>query len=456
MDAQPTREERLFEIPDTNWHLFEERFAKILKRVAKLKCGEVGYEIVKEEIKQAPAIIIKGDYENGGVDEIKEDKRMIKWRTIRVWGDEPKLAGWTFIAKLEHDEKIGTCVKTLPGYELPELFRQADRFNCDHCHKHLWRRDTFVMRNEAGDYKQVGRQCLRDFLGHENPEHAAAYAEYYLTIFSMADDAREYDFGGGGHYAEEYFDLGMILSHTVASIEAYGWMSRGKAETGLGRPTSDRVSSYLSPNGDHDVKLNASAEDQEEAASIIEWALALPQAEVDKDDYLYNIHIMAKAGVATWRRLGFACSMVASYRYRMGKLSERKAKMLEADKSEYFGEVGKRLLIGEVILVGAYGPWESQFGTSRLYKFKKDNFVFTWLTGSVLNHETKRTVGEGALEGQITDYKKVEIGEAVMIKVAKVKEHKEWHGWKETAILRPTFEGLKHATVLDTKESNPI
>jgi hypothetical protein len=124
----------------------------------------------------------------------------------------------------------------------------------------------------------------------------------------------------------------------------------------------------------------------------------------------------------------------------MGKIAEQSAMMKEAEKSEYFGEVGKRLLIGEAILVGEYGPFDTQWGISRLYKFKKDNFVFTWFTGSVLNHETRAY----SKEGYQTNYKKVEIGEVVMIKKATVKEHKEWKGWKETSISRPTFEGLKH------------
>jgi len=446
MDIQPTREERLFEIPATNWDLFESRFAKILKRTQKLNCGEVGYEIVKETIKQAPPIIIKGDYDQGSYDEIKADKRMIKWYTIRVWGDSPKIAGWTFIAKLEHDEKIGTCVKTLPGYELPEKYRKADRFDCDHCHKHLWRRDTFVVRNEAGDHKQVGRQCLRDFLGHENPEHAAQYAEYFLTIFSMADDAGD-DAFGGGHYAEEYYELRQVLAHTIAAIESYGWLSRSKAETGLGRATADRVGDYFAPDPTgHDSKLVYTEEMLVEADYIIGWALAIPQEEVDKDDYLYNVSILAKSGMTTYRRFGFACSMVTSYRFRVGKVADKSIK----EASQHFGEVGKRLSIGEVVLVGEYGPFEGQFGISRLYKFKQGNFTFTWFTSTILNHEK---IGQN---GYTYNYKKVEIGETVMIKAAKVQEHKEWKGWKETSISRPTFEGLKVKEFIETEKTNPL
>lgn len=440
MNDQPIKEERIFEIPDCNWRLFEERFLKILKRSKKLNCGEVGYEIVKETIKQAPSIIIKGDYDQGGVDEIKEDKRLIKWRTIRVWGDSPKIAGWTFIAKLEHDEKIGTCVKTLPGYEIPIEYRDADRYTCDHCRKHLWRRDTFIVRNDEGVHKQVGRQCLRDFLGHENPEHAAQYAEYFLAVFRMADDAEEYGWGSG-HYEEEYFELKQVLAHTIAAIATYGWLSRSKADTGLGQATASRVGEYFAtdPSG-HDETLNFTSEMLVEADRIIEWASSLPQEEIDKDDYIYNLSIIAKAGVTTPRRFGFACSMVAAYNYRMGKAAEQSAKMVEAEKSKHFGEVGTRLLIGEAILVGEYGPFDTQWGLSRLYKFKKDNFVFTWFTGSVLNHETRVY----SKEDYQTNYKKVEIGEIVMIKKATVREHKEWHGWKETSITHLTFEGLKH------------
>jgi len=435
MNDQPIKEERIFEIPDCNWRLFEERFLKILKRSKKLNCGEVGYEVISEAIKQAPPIIIKGAYDQGG-DEIKEDKRLIKWRTIKVWGDTPKLSGWTFVAKLEHDETIGTAVKTLPGYEIPIEFRDADRYTCDHCHKKLWRRDTFIVRNDEGVHKQVGRQCLRDFLGHENPEHAASYAEYFLAVFRMADDAEEYSWGGG-HYEEEYFELSQVLAHTIAAIAAYGWLSRSKAETGSGRATADRVGDYFAPDPTgHDEKLIYTKEMMAETDQIIKWASNLPQNEVTGDDYLYNLSIIAKAGVTTFRRFGFACSMVAAYR----RATDQARKVADYIFSEYFGEVGKRLPIGEVELIGVYGPFDSPWGPSRLYKFKKDNFVFTWFTGTVLNHEIKVYTKEGYQ----TNYKKVEIGEAVLIKKATVKEHKEWHSWKETSITRLTFEGLQH------------
>lgn len=412
----------VFKIAESNLGMFKDRFAKLARRAEKLHCGQIGYREIGEEFVEKTE---GEEFPDGSYHVWRKYK--VRIVIIEVFGDAPKLSGWTFVAKLEHDEQLGTAVRTMPGMECPPQFRTASRHDCDHCHKNLFRRDTFVVRNEQGEYKHVGRQCLRDFLGHENPDDIARYAEYFFLAFELGGDAEEWGLHTGRY--EEYFDLEYILSITAKAISEYGWMSRTKArEEGLGWPTADRVGAYLFEHSDvlRDSKLTPDDSTKAEAQIALKWAEELPEEELKESDYLYNINLLAKAGLSSGPRLGFACSILMSYRRAMDKIQKRSL----AAESKYFGEVGQRLPIGQITLDSIHGPFETQFGPQYIYRFKIDtDRILVWFTGTVL---LKFGVDL-----------KAEAGDIVTMKAATIKEHKEYKGWKETVISRPTFDKEK-------------
>lgn len=418
----------VFRIPEANFGQFQERFLKLVHRADRLKCGTVGYRNIGEEFIEKQRTI--EEPLTGAI--IKKETYKVKILVIEVFGDSPKLAGWTFVAKLEHDEQLGTAVKTMPGLECPEQYRTADRYSCDHCHKALFRKDTFVVKNDQGEYKHVGRQCLRDFLGHENPDDIARYAEFFFLAFELGGDAEEWGFGAGRY--EQYYDIETLLSITSKAIREYGWLSKTKAfEQGTGCATSDRVADYLFDSKFRDHKLDPEDEDKEEATKALKWCEELPESEIAGNDYLYNINLLAKAGLSNSKRFGFACSILMSYRRAMGEVQRRNL----AAESKYVGEVGKRMPIGETTLDSIHGPFESQFGPSYIYRFKIDtDRILVWFTGTEL-----RDADSGVKSAP---------GDIVIIKAATVKEHKEWKGWKETVISRPTFSkrGAQNATAV--------
>jgi hypothetical protein len=91
-----------------------------------------------------------------------------------------------------------------------------------------------------------------------------------------------------------------------------------------------------------------------------------------------------------------------------------------AAESKYFSEVGKRISIGQITLDSVHGPFETQFGPQYIYRFKIDtDCILVWFTGTKLESKA---------------------GDIVIMKSATIKEHKEWKGWKETIISRPTFD----------------
>src|SRR3972149_3916096 len=87
-------------------------------------------------------------------------------------------------------------LRNVPGETLPESWRRADQ-KCDHCGLIRKRNETFVVRHEDGTLKQIGRQCIADFLGHKGPEGMLAAAEYLFSADGAACGAEDDDSLGG-------------------------------------------------------------------------------------------------------------------------------------------------------------------------------------------------------------------------------------------------------------------
>lgn len=100
-----------------------------------------------------------------------------------VNGETPKFNGWSFVGTLNHTVE-GNVVRAIPGLEVPVQFRNR-RPVCDHCNCDRNRRDTYIVRHDDGTHKQVGSNCLKDFLGHTDPSKLAAAAELVLGAFDV-------------------------------------------------------------------------------------------------------------------------------------------------------------------------------------------------------------------------------------------------------------------------------
>lgn len=142
---------KVYRVPEQNYPVLESRIAKLAKRAAKLGIP-------------APTVAIVA------IDETRETRdgvtRLRRIFSVTITGEAPKLAGWAFAAVLQPtvDEagvSLGNILRVVPGFEqaVPAQFRAAGN-NCDHCHTSRRRNETFVLVNEAGEWKQVGRSYL--------------------------------------------------------------------------------------------------------------------------------------------------------------------------------------------------------------------------------------------------------------------------------------------------------
>jgi hypothetical protein len=118
------------------------------------------------------------------------------WVTVRLLGAAPVLNGWSCVATLEpYRDAEGTertIIHKASGVEsLPADYAEHPS-RCLHCTKNRRRNLTFVLQHADGNFSQVGRSCLNEYLGTE------ALATWFVWC-ELREAATEYGVGGFDH-----------------------------------------------------------------------------------------------------------------------------------------------------------------------------------------------------------------------------------------------------------------
>jgi hypothetical protein len=360
---------------------------------------------------------------------------VMQWWKVEVTGQSPALNGWAFVAVLEplqlEDGTAENFVQAIPGLECPAEFRSAVG-RCDHCRAARRRNQTFVVRNESGEHKCVGRQCLKDFLGYHADPHALAVAAELMAELGMlcgcSEDEDWLGEGGGGWRHGETWDLSGFLSLTECRIRLFGWLSRGKAfeQNARGEATADHVIYMLTPPGnDAESRRRYDAfnakhviidADRVKAAAALEWAKGLDAAELEASDYLRNVNLVARVGAASKKTAGVAASIMVAYAKAMEREVKRQQNAARPE-SNHVGEVGSRIECLEVTCERVIRR-EGMYGLTGIHKMHDaaGNDLVWFASGSA---------------GFLAE------GETVKVK-ATVKEHGEFQGRKQTVLSRVT------------------
>lgn len=274
---------------------------------------------------------------------------------VEIASEPVRIEGWTFIAKIENGAD-GNIVKSL-GEDAPEWARHTDR-HCDHCGHDRQRKYVYVIRNEAGEYMQVGRTCLKDFgAGHD----AAQYAEMLEALLEMQDE--DWMAPGRGRRTE-YVQVTTYLYHTASAVLANGWVSRA-ASTGDNPPTSEvayelMLQERIQMRRNRDWKPEHNEAAGELASATLAWLRA--DDYWAGNDYLWNLRQIGLEEYVGKDKLGYLASAVNAYMRAMNKQAERReqAKREQAFDSHYVGQPKDRIdvtvtVTGVVALDSAYG-----------------------------------------------------------------------------------------------------
>jgi hypothetical protein len=407
-------EQEIRPIPVLADRLFEARkvLDKLIKKAHKYGCPDITYTVgpVRYEIRETQ------DWDG--------EKRKVKVAVndLIVTGQAPKIGNHEFLARIEIN-KDGNMIDAKPGVEdRDHRFRSVTGF-CDHCQKTRSRNDVFVVRDlETGKQLQIGRQCLREYLGVD-----PASAIYRFTHWSsLAGIEKEFYGSGLSAWGQS---LEGILTLTSVCVRLFGWCSGAQANNSDGRLTATMVYVRLGLPDARDLNkdqrdlrtmiLEAKTDaDVQMAKDTIAWVRSLGHPD---NDYLYNLTVQFKNDfIDDPKRFGLVVSAISAYHRHMDKelrkTEERKANLA----SVHIGEVGKRMkgikAIQDMQMVVGAGA----YGDIVLVKFKtEEGNLISWFTSH----------GTG-----------LERGEKVVID-GTVKEHKVYKDIPETQMSRVTIKG---------------
>jgi hypothetical protein len=371
-----------FSIPTFRKFDIQKRLEKLAKKAAKYGNDDISFVFGKETVRE-----VQTEY----------GPRQYEFIDITVTGYAPQIAGWQLLARVEIMGDDENLVHSVPGssVQLKEGYRTHDG-HCDHCNTARRRNDVYVLTDGA-EQIAVGRTCLRDFLGIDDPKAIVNRAQFFEELRNIEKE----DLGGFG--SAGYFDLHELLLVSAAYIRKDGYVSKAKQQE-TGYPTTGDCAVFCI-RGVPGYKIETNEIDQEWVTKTLQL---FRETESFGNDYMDNIRVIMKQDIVKQNHVGLVASAVlAAQRALAPKAEIAESNFVGAEKERLRG---LDLLLEKIIYLG-----HGSFGPSYLHLLKDSNGnVFSWITTT-----------------------KLELAEGSRVKLdATVKQHKLYNGVKQTVLTR--------------------
>ena len=424
------------------WEGHMDALKKKVQRIEK-KCEKYGCDFHFEEVgEEFREVEVSATYNSEGRlvsratgEAIEETKEVVTCRFVIVEVEGVAIINdWELVAFTEHTDKGNIYDKVNTEIEIPARYRASDCF-CEHCKTRRARKNTCIVRNiKTDEFKQVGNTCLKDFTRGMDASIVTMFASFKEAF----EEAEETPVGGGG-WSKRYVNKKEILRYTAETIRHFGY-----AKSMSERSTRDRVADYYEVGTSNGFsswygrareewvrkirkemeKVGFNAESAE-ATKKVEDALAWIAEQEESNDYMHNLKTVCSMEYIGWDRLGLLVSLFPTYDRELEKEAERRLReerrakeLAEGLKSDFIGEVGKRIKVN-VVNWRCITQWDNCFDgwhttTTYMYKFVDED-------GNILIWKTQNFLSEDEEVKQIT---------------GTVKEHSEFREVKQTVLTR--------------------
>jgi hypothetical protein len=319
---------------------------------------------------------------------------------VTLTGSAPSYAGWSFIAAVDA-APAGAVIRSAPSaaHEIsPESITPG---LCEHCGKSRSRKHTYLVRSEeTGEVKQVGKTCMKDFLGWD------------VTPVFIDEDSVEEDLFGGfyGGLRGRVFDAPLIEVARVAfaAVDALGYSSNryGKISTRQVVATildeakgADELREQLAHAMLDDATVN-------ERLDIVRGTLTEPAG------FEANLRTILAGEVVQRGHLGLAATVGLVYQ----RVIKPAAQTAPEHVSKWIGDVTEKITVEGTIIQAM--TIDGHYGASRLMIV---------------------AVGDGDRVKMFTTAAwawDVGVDETVTL-TGTVKAHEEYQGRRETLLVRP-------------------
>lgn len=299
-----------------------------------------------------------------------------------------ELGGWSLLGRVDALPDGTALVARTPGTEAMPLPLIAGAYVCDHCGKPRTRNATFLVYNAGGQVHQVGRNCLRDFLGHD----PAALIWWHEALVNLTSGL-----GGYGLRGEHLWDTDEVLALAARVAAHGGFLGRGKAaeinqdidDRDLLRPhvisTSGEVAWRLDPPPvgsrerlDSEARIAAWDErypDDAAAAELLTVTREALATLAPTSEWEANVVAVVAQPLLRSRHFGVAVSAVVLGLKRQDR--EVAARNRPAPlPSRHLGEIGERLTLPAT--VAFVREFSAEWGTRTLIKFQAPEGVLLW------------------------------------------------------------------------------
>lgn len=403
---------QIYSIPEFNFQTLCQRLEKLTRRAVRLG-------------RTVPVLTKVGER----TEVVDQKKGLLRtYFDVMIESEPVCVNGWTFVATIElGDSEVGLVINRVPDVfpdtGIPLEFRKTTNY-CSHCNKNVRRNNVYVVRhNVTGEWKQIGRQCLGQFLGGVDPEDVVRYMESTINFDALCSGASDPNFFGFRSRVET-LDLMQTLVFTGFAIDKLGWLSRSKSrelsQNGENkRATADYIeSAYFTPEKDQDYKTkelvqafdDLTEQDKqkyvENAERAVEWIRSTNDEE--RSDFLHNLAVTCSHETFNRKHMGIVVSLLVAYNYAT---AQQEKKNIEKLTSNYVGVVGSKLTFQAKVvnLVETQSQWGQKTGV--MFVDQQGNKLLWWAS-------------------KVVD---VQVGMNYEV-TAKVKRHSEYKSVKQTEI----------------------
>lgn len=381
-------------IPSTRVTELRIRIAKFNKRAVKLNLTGSLLNLTAQE-----PILKKIEDENGR-------KFSVSFTPVIIDGELPIISGWEFCSVIDHIDANTHIVKTISQNPIPEEYRARGPV-CDHCHTNRpQRKQTFVLKNiETGEYIQVGRACLKDFV-KTSVENELSYLTSY---FSMT---REFDEYMGYDSADYRVSLTDAFMAAVKIIDAVGFVP-SKSETHC--PTRmELYTFFFGQNKEYKELMSVLTLDTDVAIKRAEVIIDWIKTNTSNNEFFYNLKTLVSQEIIDSKYFGYIAGAVSAYLKEMGK---QQAAKTQINNSYLDAMIGKRIILKDVKIQNIFAT-AGFYGTTYIHKMlDAAGHSLVWFSTS----------------GNLND--QIDLDQPISIK-ATIKQFNEYQGIKQTVLSR--------------------
>jgi hypothetical protein len=236
------------------------------------------------------------------------------------------------------------------------------------------------------EYKQVGRNCLADFIGCD-PHLAASMAEILASAGSYAEACEDGE--GMGNGTKTYRTLSSFLPYVALSIRTSGWLPKGKAYERDGHTECATASiawntmieaEEMSRTG---KTIPEAMKPTEKDAEVVAKAIEYLNSHFDMEDaailalsdYEHNLRVAFLSGVVESKTSGILASAI-NYASRA---QEKTVGPVDFSASQFVGTLGERaIFMGLKCIFPGFG------GRPVVFADAAGNKVSAWNPGFVV------------------------------------------------------------------------